>query len=442
MRTKSSLQSLSAEVLADVLSFLDFKHKSALKLRTLSTSFVEAVAVMKERKLSNRLNNFFRLRNNSPSARGSNNKPDMMRLSRVPISSKLTLLSFPRMTETMLSQIHALYLSGVTARHIECCTSLPCLKSLYLCDSPLLFECNFVETLSFRETSLERVWFFQCCNLTSEKCESLTACFPQIDFAVTVDTDPNMVESRKTPLQNIRHVTATSLTKQRQTPENFLRDFDSVEVASLDHLAPDVRVAGEGFLSCSLSLVELRTSDKFFASLLWIQRNFLAECISLTQLDLSSAVRVEVIDDNFLFGCVRLQQVNFSGLGAVQRIGKAFLCMCSALTEVDLSALVAVESIGRSFLASCDRLKTVMVAENGLGRLSCIGENFLAGGTSLTTFPCQALETCPRIGEGFLLNCPLMERERNLFLGLRGQYLRGSIEGLCNPFLDVELMLH
>jgi hypothetical protein len=438
MRTKRSLQCLSAEVLADILSFLDFKHKSALKLRTLSVSFVEAVAVMKERKLSNRLNNFFQRKNSTSKGQ---NRSEVLRLSRVPISSKLTLISFPRMTETMLSQITELQLSGVMATHIQCCISLPCLKSLYLCDSPLLFKCNFVDILSFRESSLERVWFYQCCNMTSEKCETLRACFPRIDFAVAVDTDPTLVEPRKTPLQNIRHVTATNLTKQRKTPENFLRDFDSVEIASLDHLAPEVRVVGEGFLSCSLSLVELRSSDKFFAKILWIQRNFLAECISLTQLDLSCAAKVEVIDDNFLFGCVRLKQVNLSGLGAVQRIGKAFMCMCSALTEVDLSAFVALESVGRSFLSSCERLETVTVTGNGLCRVACVGQHFLSGGSSLASFPCHALEMCAQIGEGFLHNCPLMQRERNLFLGLRGQYLRGSLEGLSNPFLDAELIL-
>ena len=109
---------------------------------------------------------------------------------------------------------------------------------------------------------------------------------------------------------------------------------------------------------------------------------FLANCETLSQVDLTGLQSVTTIDDNFLSNCTVLSKVDLTGLQAVTTIGDNFLSGCTSVSKVDITGLHSVTTIGHGFLSSCETLSKVDLG--GLQSVTTIGDWFLYDCTTLS----------------------------------------------------------
>ena len=101
------------------------------------------------------------------------------------------------------------------------------------------------------------------------------------------------------------------------------------------------------------------------------------------QLVLTDLREGEIMDE-FLFDCGHLVSCTIHA-PEVTRIGDNFLAGCTSLASFDTSGLISVTAIGEVFLAHCTSLASFDTS--GLTSVTAIGGSFLAGCTSLLAPP-------------------------------------------------------
>ena len=136
--------------------------------------------------------------------------------------------------------------------------------------------------------------------------------------------------------------------------------------------------------------------------------DFLCNCTSLSEVDLTGLQAVTTIGDWVLSYCTTLSKVDFTGLQAVTTIGDRFLSSCTSLSKVDFTGLQSVTTIGHGFLSDCEMLSKVDFT--GLQAVTTIGDDFLSDCTSLSEVDLTGLQAVITIGTKFLYNCTSLSK--------------------------------
>ncbi|CAO4834025.1 MAG: hypothetical protein CNLJKLNK_00092 [Holosporales bacterium] len=118
-------------------------------------------------------------------------------------------------------------------------------------------------------------------------------------------------------------------------------------------------------------------------------------------LDLSSFTKVKEVGDYFLESQRGLTGVILPP--NLECIGSNFLAHCSGLTTIDLTPLAKINYVGRAFLSGCCGLTTIDLTP--LAKISDVGIAFLSACSGLTTVDFSPLSGVRRIGDYFLSGC-------------------------------------
>ena len=105
------------------------------------------------------------------------------------------------------------------------------------------------------------------------------------------------------------------------------------------------------------------THVKLTGNLTVASRDVLADCESLTAVDLTGLTSLTKVGEHFLVFCTSLTAVDLSGLPSLTQVEDDFLSGCTSLTAVDLSGLTSLTQVGSSFLDGCTSLTSVDVGE-------------------------------------------------------------------------------
>ena len=111
------------------------------------------------------------------------------------------------------------------------------------------------------------------------------------------------------------------------------------------------------------------------------------------------------IMESFLKGCKHVVSCSIHA-PKITRIGDFFLLGCTSLSSFDTSGLTSVTTIAVDFLGGCTLLSSFDTS--GLTSVTRIGNGFLQGCTSLSSFDTSGLTSVTRIGPRFLGGCVLL----------------------------------
>lgn len=139
--------------------------------------------------------------------------------------------------------------------------------------------------------------------------------------------------------------------------------------------------------------------------------HFLSSCkgaISIVLPELSPHLAFREVGFRFVADCRSLSSINLAPLTFVTIIGNDFMRECSNLSEVDLGPLVRVQSIGSGMFARCTTLKFLDTRPLAAS-LTNLGQCFLTGCTSLEGIDLGGLSNLERIAHDFLQGCSSLE---------------------------------
>lgn len=117
---------------------------------------------------------------------------------------------------------------------------------------------------------------------------------------------------------------------------------------------------------------------------------FVANCTSVSRLDLSPFRNVTTIGSDFLCDSWRIAELDLTPLENIRSIGPAFLCGCAGLKTINLTPLHRITKIEDSFLEYCEGLKELDFTS--LINVSEIDSEFLWGCGGLTTLDLTPLK--------------------------------------------------
>ena len=128
--------------------------------------------------------------------------------------------------------------------------------------------------------------------------------------------------------------------------------------AIMDATMSNIQKVGHSFLSGGDSLKKVDLSGLCNVEML---NDFLYQCLSLEEIDLSPLSNVQKVGGGFLSGCSSLKKVDLSGLRNLQEMGHNFFRDCFSLKEIDFSALCNVQVVGWPTLNGCWSLTRVIL---------------------------------------------------------------------------------
>ena len=246
-------------------------------------------------------------------------------------------------------------------------------------------------------------------------------------------------------------VDLSPLRRLQAIPSGFLQGCSGLMSLDLQPLAR-VRSIGPHFLNGCSSLGPILDLTPFASNLATVGQYFMANCTSLTNVDLSPILSGErmlhPVGDHFLERCTSLLTVALpksSGLNPPTVLGSQFLQGCLRLTKIDLSFFHQVEQIGNHFLHGCCALSAVDLTPFERS-LRVVGGSFLYGCSGIATLDLTPLQKLVSIGNYFLVGTSpalIFTDDRSLVLdALRSSSLldRCCIAGLAYVQQQREVM--
>ena len=181
--------------------------------------------------------------------------------------------------------------------------------------------------------------------------------------------------------------------------ENFLydcsslREFDMTPFASISHIR-------HSFIMGCISLESIDLSQ--FKALRGLPYAFMGGCTALRSVDIS-AMEYIIFPNGFLDDCTSLEELILHPHGRVLQVPCAFLCGCTKLKSINLAPFSGLTSIVWRFLVDCSSLASLDLTP--LSNVQELEGGFLSGCSGLTTLDLSPLSKVDVLPEEFMSGC-------------------------------------